>query len=85
MALFCHCYCPLQRTGYPIAFVEARQRLALEFGQRLRRYTGLNHLVQAANAVLENAAHVRQMVDDFDKVCSMTPPDSLSLRSALPL
>jgi hypothetical protein len=55
-------------TGFPEAFVEVRQRLAVEFGQRLRRYTGLNHLVQAANAVLENPAHVRQMVEDYDKV-----------------
>eukprot|EP00038_Savillea_parva_P000643 m.97564 g.97564 ORF g.97564 m.97564 type:complete len:412 (+) comp10220_c0_seq4:376-1611(+) len=54
--------------GFPEAFVDAKQRAATQFGQRLRRYTGLNHLVQAAKSVLTNPAHVSQMQEDYLKV-----------------
>ena len=30
-------------------------------GQTLRRYTGLNHLAQAARAVLQNSAQINQV------------------------
>ena len=36
--------------------------------QMLRRYTGLNHLAQAARAVLQNSSQVSQMLNDLNKV-----------------
>ena len=36
--------------------------------QTLRRYTGLNHLAQAARAVLQNSSQVSQMLNDLNKV-----------------
>jgi hypothetical protein len=45
----------------------------MQFGQRLRRYTGLNHLVQAAKAVLDNPVHVSQMQEDYTKVWTPSP------------
>ena len=36
--------------------------------QMLRRYTGLNHLAQAARAVLQNSSQVSQMLSDLNKV-----------------
>lgn len=36
--------------------------------QTLRRYTGLNHLAQAARAVLQNPTQVSQMLSDLNKV-----------------
>ena len=36
--------------------------------QILRRYTGLNHLAQAARAVLQNSSQVSQMLNDLNKV-----------------
>ena len=38
------------------------------FAQTLRRYTGLNHLAQAARAVLQNSSQVTQMLHDLNKV-----------------
>ena len=38
------------------------------FSKLLRRYTSLNHLAQAARAVLQNAAQIQQMVEDIDRV-----------------
>lgn len=38
------------------------------FAQTLRRYTSLNHLAQAARAVLQNSAQISQMVADLNKV-----------------
>eukprot|EP00037_Helgoeca_nana_P024969 m.268427 g.268427 ORF g.268427 m.268427 type:complete len:367 (+) comp26806_c1_seq13:421-1521(+) len=54
--------------GFPENFVAAKKRAVMQFGQRLRRYTGLNHLVQAAKAVLDNPVHVSQMQEDYTKV-----------------
>ena len=34
----------------------------------MRRYTGLNHLAQAARAVLQNSSQVSQMLHDLNKV-----------------
>jgi len=36
--------------------------------QALRRYTGLNHLAQAARAVLQNGSHISQMLSDLNRV-----------------
>ena len=41
---------------------------ASAFAQMLRRYTGLNHLAQAARTVLQNKAQVNKMYQDLCKV-----------------
>lgn len=38
------------------------------FAQTLRRYTSLNHLAQAARAVLQNTAQINQMLSDLNRV-----------------
>ncbi|CAF0939756.1 unnamed protein product [Didymodactylos carnosus] len=38
------------------------------FSMTLRRYTSLNHLAQAAKAVLQNSQQVQQMLQDLNKV-----------------
>jgi len=38
------------------------------FAQTLRRYTSLNHLAQAARAVLQNASQINQMLADLNRV-----------------
>jgi hypothetical protein len=38
------------------------------FAQILRRYTSLNHLAQAARAVLQNSSQITQMLTDLNKV-----------------
>jgi len=38
------------------------------FAQTLRRYTSLNHLAQAARAVLQNSAQINQMLADLNRV-----------------
>lgn len=38
------------------------------FAQTLRRYTSLNHLAQAARAVLQNASQISQMLSDLNRV-----------------
>lgn len=41
---------------------------ASAFAQTLRRYTSLNHLAQAARAVLQNTAQISQMLSDLNRV-----------------
>ena len=38
------------------------------FSQTLRRYTSLNHLAQAARAVLQNPSQINQMLADLNRV-----------------
>ncbi|KAB1259111.1 DNA-binding protein RFX2 [Camelus dromedarius] len=38
------------------------------FAQTLRRYTSLNHLAQAARAVLQNTSQISQMLSDLNRV-----------------
>ena len=38
------------------------------FSQTLRRYTSLNHLAQAARAVLQNPTQISQMLADLNRV-----------------
>lgn len=38
------------------------------FAQTLRRYTSLNHLAQAARAVLQNSQQISQMLADLNRV-----------------
>ena len=40
----------------------------IAFSQTLRRYTSLNHLAQAARAVLQNSSQINQMVTDLNRV-----------------
>lgn len=51
------------------------------FSQMLRRYTSLNHLAQAAHAVLQNSAHINQMLSDLNRVDF----NNVQVRAALPL
>eukprot|EP00052_Salpingoeca_macrocollata_P016421 m.131942 g.131942 ORF g.131942 m.131942 type:complete len:396 (+) comp20041_c0_seq12:468-1655(+) len=53
---------------FPRSFATARSDNATLFAQKLRRYTSLNHLAQAARAVLKNATHVAQMQTDYSRV-----------------
>ena len=48
--------------------IRAKKMAASGFSQLLRRYTGLNHLAQAARAVLQNRGLVNRMSDDLSKV-----------------
>uniref|UniRef100_A0A665WDK4 DNA-binding protein RFX2 n=1 Tax=Echeneis naucrates TaxID=173247 RepID=A0A665WDK4_ECHNA len=40
----------------------------IAFAQTLRRYTSLNHLAQAARAVLQNTSQINQMLSDLNRV-----------------
>ena len=40
----------------------------MAFAQMLKRYTSLNHLAQAARAVLQNSKQIEQMVADLNRV-----------------
>ena len=50
------------------AFVSPQVSAVGAFAQILRRYTSLNHLAQAARAVLQNGAQINQMLADINKV-----------------
>eukprot|EP00041_Stephanoeca_diplocostata_P015092 m.285939 g.285939 ORF g.285939 m.285939 type:complete len:384 (-) comp19919_c0_seq1:117-1268(-) len=54
--------------SFPEPFVTVQVDVAIAFAQKIRRYTGLNHLVQAARAVLANPLHIQQMQEDYSKV-----------------
>lgn len=49
-------------------FVHLKVTSANAFAQTLRRYTSLNHLAQAARAVLQNTAQINQMLSDLNRV-----------------
>ncbi|XP_052868630.1 DNA-binding protein RFX2 [Anopheles cruzii] len=53
--------CPEPITAIKLSAVSA-------FGQTLRRYTSLNHLAQAARAVLQNGTQIAQMLSDLNRV-----------------
>ncbi|XP_075453164.1 transcription factor RFX3 isoform X3 [Ascaphus truei] len=52
---------PQRMTQTKVAAVSA-------FAQTLRRYTSLNHLAQAARAVLQNTSQINQMLNDLNRV-----------------
>jgi len=57
----------LFNTNYDSSF--ALQLCAVSaFAQTLRRYTSLNHLAQAARAVLQNSTQINQMLADLNRV-----------------
>jgi regulatory factor X 1/2/3 len=53
---------------YPKKFVASKVSAVVAFSQTLRRYTSLNHLAQAARAVLQNSSQVSQMLNDLNRV-----------------
>ncbi|XP_055773649.1 MHC class II regulatory factor RFX1-like [Salvelinus fontinalis] len=52
----------------PEEMVRIKVVCAGAFAQTLRRYTSLNHLAQAARAVLQNTAQINQMLSDLNRV-----------------
>ncbi|KAM4039659.1 MHC class II regulatory factor RFX1 isoform 4-T4 [Anomaloglossus baeobatrachus] len=52
----------------PEEMVRVKVGAASAFAQTLRRYTSLNHLAQAARAVLQNTAQINQMLSDLNRV-----------------
>uniref|UniRef100_A0A8D0GAZ4 Regulatory factor X1 n=1 Tax=Sphenodon punctatus TaxID=8508 RepID=A0A8D0GAZ4_SPHPU len=52
----------------PDEMVRVKVAAASAFAQTLRRYTSLNHLAQAARAVLQNTAQINQMLSDLNRV-----------------
>lgn len=58
----------LRLISSPFLFVLSQVTSANAFAQTLRRYTSLNHLAQAARAVLQNTAQINQMLSDLNRV-----------------
>lgn len=55
-------------TGVPEEMVKTKVSAVSAFAQTLRRYTSLNHLAQAARAVLQNTSQINQMLTDLNRV-----------------
>lgn len=55
-------------AGVPDEMIKTKVGAVSAFAQILRRYTSLNHLAQAARAVLQNSAQISQMLADINKV-----------------
>lgn len=55
-------------TGCPEKIVQIKLSAVSAFSQTLRRYTSLNHLAQAARAVLQNSTQITQMLCDLNRV-----------------
>ncbi|XP_033164570.1 DNA-binding protein RFX2 isoform X3 [Drosophila mauritiana] len=54
--------------GVPEQLAQIKTNAVSAFCQTLRRYTSLNHLAQAARAVLQNGAQISQMLSDLNRV-----------------
>ncbi|XP_034138002.1 DNA-binding protein RFX2 isoform X6 [Drosophila guanche] len=54
--------------GVPEQLAQIKTSSVSAFCQTLRRYTSLNHLAQAARAVLQNGAQISQMLSDLNRV-----------------
>jgi hypothetical protein len=54
--------------GYPSSFLTKKMNLLKKFAQSLHRQGSLNHLTQAARAVLANAGQVQQMIGDYSRL-----------------
>ncbi|KAL8598600.1 hypothetical protein ACOMHN_013483 [Nucella lapillus] len=52
----------------PEDMIKAKLGAVSAFAQTLRRYTSLNHLAQAARAVLQNTNQINQMLNDLNRV-----------------
>ena len=55
-------------VGIPEQMIQIKTSAVSAFCQTLRRYTSLNHLAQAARAVLQNNAQITQMLTDLNRV-----------------
>ncbi|XP_030369322.1 DNA-binding protein RFX2 isoform X2 [Scaptodrosophila lebanonensis] len=55
-------------VGVPEQLAQIKTSAVSAFCQTLRRYTSLNHLAQAARAVLQNGAQITQMLSDLNRV-----------------
>lgn len=55
-------------AGCPSDMVDIKVSAVCALGQTLRRYTSLNHLAQAARAVLQNSHQISQMLTDLNRV-----------------
>ncbi|XP_055381172.1 DNA-binding protein RFX2 [Condylostylus longicornis] len=55
-------------AGCPEKIVLIKTSAVSAFCQTLRRYTSLNHLAQAARAVLQNPSQIAQMLNDLNRV-----------------
>ncbi|XP_060540568.1 LOW QUALITY PROTEIN: DNA-binding protein RFX2 [Pantherophis guttatus] len=55
-------------SEFPQAVVQSKVSVVSAFAQTLRRYTSLNHLAQAARAVLQNTSQINQMLSDLNRV-----------------
>ncbi|KAJ7992962.1 hypothetical protein DPEC_G00267510 [Dallia pectoralis] len=53
---------------FPNEIVRTKAAVVSAFAQTLRRYTSLNHLAQAARAVLQNTSQINQMLSDLNRV-----------------
>eukprot|EP00127_Corallochytrium_limacisporum_P004366 Clim_evm49s158 gene=Clim_evmTU49s158 len=55
-------------SNMPQNFLDIKVKAVVQFSQTLRRLTSLNHLAQAAKAVLQNEEQVSQMLSDLNRV-----------------
>ncbi|XP_048354872.1 DNA-binding protein RFX2 isoform X2 [Sphaerodactylus townsendi] len=55
-------------SEFPQQIVQTKVGVVSAFAQTLRRYTSLNHLAQAARAVLQNTSQINQMLSDLNRV-----------------
>ncbi|NXX50696.1 RFX2 protein, partial [Tricholaema leucomelas] len=55
-------------SEFPPQIVQIKVGVVSAFAQTLRRYTSLNHLAQAARAVLQNTSQINQMLSDLNRV-----------------
>ncbi|XP_063230832.1 DNA-binding protein RFX2-like isoform X2 [Bacillus rossius redtenbacheri] len=55
-------------SGCPEEMLHIKVSAVSAFAQTLRRYTSLNHLAQAARAVLQNSSQINQMLVDLNRV-----------------
>ncbi|PKU27922.1 hypothetical protein llap_21774 [Limosa lapponica baueri] len=55
-------------SEFPPYVVQTKVGVVSAFAQTLRRYTSLNHLAQAARAVLQNTSQINQMLSDLNRV-----------------
>ncbi|XP_043087677.1 transcription factor RFX3 isoform X3 [Puntigrus tetrazona] len=55
-------------SSIPQRMIQTKVSTVSAFAQTLRRYTSLNHLAQAARAVLQNTSQINQMLSDLNRV-----------------
>uniref|UniRef100_A0A8C5UYR8 Transcription factor RFX3 n=1 Tax=Microcebus murinus TaxID=30608 RepID=A0A8C5UYR8_MICMU len=55
-------------NNIPQRMIQTKVAAVSAFAQTLRRYTSLNHLAQAARAVLQNTSQINQMLNDLNRV-----------------